>query len=112
MTIIFNSGGRLGEAILSGFIEKWQDKISRIEEGSLDYDSVRGIKADYEFNELEVKMGLSNEALEMGALVRLDMLKVELYAALDRANARFRKKNPLVMGRGNNFFNGMLEGVH
>ena len=102
----------MGEAILSDFIEKWQDKISRIEQGSLDYDSVRGIKADYDLNELEVKMGLDNETLESGALVKLEMLKVELYAALDRANARFRKENPLIIGRSNNFFNGMLEGSH
>jgi hypothetical protein len=40
------------------------------------------------------------------------MLKAELYAALERANARFRKENPLVIGRGNNYFDGMLEGTH
>jgi len=102
----------MGEVILADFIVKWQDKISRIEKGSLGDDAVRGIKADYEVNELEVKMGLGKETLERGAIVRLDMLKADLYAALERALARFRKENPLVIGRGNNFFNGMLEGVH
>ena len=102
----------MGEAILSDFIEKWRDKISRIENGSLNHDSVRGIKSDYDLNELEVKMCLDNETLERGALMKLDMLKVELYAALERASARFRKENPLIIGRGNNFFNGMLEGTH
>ena len=102
----------MGEVILADFIVKWQDKISRIAKGSLSDDAVRGIKADYEVNELEVKMGLGKETLERGAIVRLDMLKADLYAALERALARFRKENPLVIGRGNNFFNGMLEGVH
>jgi len=102
----------MGEVILADFIVKWQDKISRIEKGSLDYDAVRGIKADYEVNLLEVNMGLSKETVERGAMVKLDMLKAELYAALERANARFRKENPLVISRGNNFFNRMLEGVH
>jgi hypothetical protein len=102
----------MGEVILEDFIVKWHDKISRIEKGSLGDDVVRGIKADYEINELEVKLGLGKEAVEGGAIVKLVMLKAELYAALERALARFRKENPLVIGRGNNFFNGMLEGIH
>jgi hypothetical protein len=102
----------MSEVILADFIVKWQDKISRIEKGSLDDAAVRGIKADFEVNLLEVKMGLSKEAVESGAMVKLDMLKADLYAALERAVARFRKENPLVIGRGNNFFNGMMEGTH
>jgi len=102
----------MSEVILADFIEKWQDKISRIEKGFLSDDAVRGIRTDYEVNELEIKMGLGKEAVEDGAIVKLDMLKAELYAALDKAIARFRRENPLVIGRGNNFFNGMLEGVH
>lgn len=102
----------MGEAILADFIVKWQDKISRIEKGSLSDDAVRGIKTDYEVNELELKMGLGKETVEGGAIVKLVRLKAELYAALEGANARFRRENPLVNGRGNNFFNGMLEGIH
>ena len=102
----------MGEDFLEDFIEKWRDKISRIDEGSLSDDAVRGIKDDYEVNELEIKMGLGKEAVEGGAIVKMDMLKAELYAALDRAIARFRRENPLVIGRGNNFFNGMLKGAH
>jgi hypothetical protein len=102
----------MGRVTLADFIGKWQGKISRIEKESLDDDDVRGIKADFEVNELEIKLCLSKEDVESGAIVKLDILKAELYAALETANSRFKLENPLAVSRSDNFFNGMIEGIH
>ena len=102
----------MGAVTLADFIGKWQGKISRVEKSSLDDDAVRGIKADFEVNELEIKLSLSKEDVKAGAMVKLGMLKAELYAALETANSRFKLENPLGVSRVDNFFNGMLEGIH
>ena len=102
----------MGRLTLAGFIKNWERKIFRIEKSSLDDEAVRGIKADFEVNELEIKMSLSKEDVKSGAIVKLRILKSNLNAALDTANARFKSENPMVFSRSGNFFNGMLEGVH
>jgi hypothetical protein len=112
LELLFIVGLEMGRVTLAGFIRNWQDKISRIEKSSLDDDAVRGIKADFELNNLEIKMSLSKEDVEAGALVKLSILKSELYAALGKANSRFKLENPFAVSRVGNFFNGMLEGTH
>ena len=102
----------MGRLTLADFIGNWQGKISRIEKSSLSDDAVKGIKADFEVNHLEIKMSLSKEDVEAGALVKLRILKSELYAALDKANSRFKLEHPFAVSRVDNFFNGMLEGIH
>jgi hypothetical protein len=95
---------------LADFLRKWQDKISRIEKSSLDDDAVRGIRADFEVNELEMKFSLSKKDLKNGAIPKLSDLKSKLDAALETANSRFNLENPI--SRVDNFFDGMLEGIH
>jgi hypothetical protein len=102
----------MGTVTLARFITYWEDKISRIEQSSLDDAAVKGIEEDFEVNELEIKLTLSEEDLKSGAMLKLSTLKSKLYAALETANSRFNMENPLNAGRVSNFFNGMLEGVH
>ena len=95
---------------LADFLRKWQDKVSRIEKSSLDDNAVRGIRADFEVNELEIKLSLSKKDLKNGAIPKLSDLKSKLDASLETANSRFNLENPI--SRVDNFFNGMLEGIH
>jgi hypothetical protein len=97
---------------VADFMKYWEGKISRIEKSSLDDEAVKGVKADFELNELEMKLSLSKEDVKSGAMVKLSLLKSKLNAALDTANARYKSENPMVFSRAGNFFNGMLEGFH
>jgi hypothetical protein len=112
LTLTIIIGVSLGRLSVAEIIKNWEGKISRIEKSSLDDEAVRIVKADFEVNELEIKMTLSKEDVKSGAVAKLSILKSKLNAALDTANARFKSENPMVFSRAGNFFNGMLEGVH
>jgi len=102
----------MDKVALADFIARWQEKTSKIQQSSLDTDAVRGIKADFDINELEMKMVLTTEEIESGAMQKLQLLRSKLHAALESASSRFQSENLTVFNRTENAFNGMFEEVH